>query len=792
MYRVTAWTQFAAGLLLAVVVCERAAGGEVVLKNGMQFRGVRSDLMRIDLRSSTRPAGNVPVQPVLMVSTDLQRIFAPVANIARQDDGVTSLLEWERFKVPQSPTHGGRFVQGTAEIIKVGPWDKFGRRNVWVRVNSQQIAIIQGITEITPEAMRVTGINYAWSTAVAPSSVPMDQLMPLVLHAATRANGSAPPTTRQLLTAARFFIQAEMYTAAENILGMITDPTPDDADGLTILKTMLREAKARQLLDELQMRRRAGQHRLCMQVASQLAAMDASDAARRDANELIRFYQDADDSAVEIREQLSDLQARLPSDLASQVGPLRSQIVESLDYNNIGRLDAFKTLLADSKLTPENKLALALSGWILGSNNAVTDLNLAIRLWSVQSAVRKYLRTPNANERGALYDEMTKLEGMSAERVAQMLPLLPPLFDAREIEPGAVFPVTVEATPTMPAVRYHVVLPWEYHSDHQYPVIVALHSAGNTPEHEMSFWSGTPDAPSTQRSQRHGFIVIAPEYIDSNLRSYESNAVAHARVAEAIRDASHRFAVDPDRIFIAGHGMGGDAAIDIGISSPERFAGVISMGGAFSYASKMLVEANALSTAWYFLSGELNLPLLEANEPSMMRILERRGDIIYSEYRGVGTDSYYSEIRQLFTWMELHKRKESVSRFEFASLRPGDNRYGWLEVNGLATVDVSTPTRRTDAKAPAGQRRPSKIKGEITRTASGDANSIFVTTPTKTKPVLWLPHGPGMVDFDLRVQVSINGQQKWKDFVKPDAKAMLEDFRRRADRQRIAWAVLEF
>ena len=54
------------------------------------------------------------------------------------------------------------------------------------------------------------------------------------------------------------------------------------------------------------------------------------------------------------------------------------------------------------------------------------------------------------------------------------------------------------------------------------------------------------------------------------------------------------------------------------------------------------------------------------------------------------------------------------------------------------------------------------------------------------------PFKDGMVDFDKRVKVDINGRNRWNDFIKPDVAAMLELVRIHGDRQQLYWAVLEF
>ena len=55
----------------------------------------------------------------------------------------------------------------------------------------------------------------------------------------------------------------------------------------------------------------------------------------------------------------------------------------------------------------------------------------------------------------------------------------------------------------------------------------------------------------------------------------QTEARDQGRTVESIRDARKRFRIDSDRVFLAGHGEGGNAAFDIGMSRPDLFAGVI-------------------------------------------------------------------------------------------------------------------------------------------------------------------------------------------------------------------------
>jgi hypothetical protein len=48
------------------------------------------------------------------------------------------------------------------------------------------------------------------------------------------------------------------------------------------------------------------------------------------------------------------------------------------------------------------------------------------------------------------------------------------------------------------------------------------------------------------------------------------------------------------------------------------------------------------------------------------------------------------------------------------------------------------------------------------------------------------------VDFDSRLRVNMKNRMRYNDFPEPDLETMLEDYRRRGDRQQVFWARLDF
>ena len=316
---------------------------------------------------------------------------------------------------------------------------------------------------------------------------------------------------------------------------------------------------------------------------------------------------------------------------------------------------------------------------------------------------------------------------------------------------------------------YSVLLPTEYNPHHKYPLLITLHEVGRTTERELTWWG--------KQSQRRGYVVIAPEYVNAGQRSYDHRSRGREIVEAALQDARKRFRIDSDRVFLAGHGMGGDAAFDIGMSRPQLFAGVIPITGICDRYARYYWR-NAKHVAWYVVGGERDRNALERNAPVLNSMLERADyDVMYVEYIGRGYESYYAEIHNLFDWMDRHTRKKYIREFESEVLRTADDRFYWVEMQGM-------PRNVQQAVVlPRGM----KVKGvktpkPMTLSARVSAGNVVQLKSGAKINTVWL--SPEFVDFEKEMRIEVNGQRKFKGFPRPELGALLEDLRIRGDREK--------
>ena len=271
--------------------------------------------------------------------------------------------------------------------------------------------------------------------------------------------------------------------------------------------------------------------------------------------------------------------------------------------------------------------------------------------------------------------------------------------------------------------------------------------------------------------------MIAPRWNRDHQRKYEFSAREHAAALYSLRNASKRFAIDTDRVFLSGHSMGGDAAWDIGLAHPDLWAGVIPIVATADKYIKHKYRENAKYLSLYFVCGEKDGNKLAVNADEWDHYLKHTGyDSLIVQYEGRGHEHFHDEVQNLFEWMNLHRRNFFPREFTAQTMRPWDSFFWWTDLGKLPPAAMVLPAEWPKTVVPA------KVEAQILATG----NSVRVTTGAD-KVTVWL--APEMVSFDSNVTVTINGRRQLK--IVPSNKVLLDDVRTRGDRLHPFWAKVE-
>ena len=768
-------------LLIAGIVLTATSGfaGDVVLRNGFTMTGALYECQGLTNRSIQQSSsGGKPFQAI-DAHTKIYFVSKHRVLSAQQSN---ELGRYDTFEFDQ-PRRGGNLELTTIGIVRGEPFNERGRRNVRMMTHLGEMQATLGITSLHPHYADVRTIsspdrNFIWEYSIATTSLEKD-----VLQAMLR-RGANQDVLQERLGVFRFYIDANRLSLAQEELSDIRRDFPELDDRLVErldeAEVELDERFARQILSDLQMRKQAGQHELAVSSARKFPLDELSSRIGRQVRELLEDDADRRDQIDLALSLIGDLAAEVDDDaLRDRITRARLGIRDRLDLESIDRMSAFLNNSGDPNLTARDKLALAFSGWMMGSARATTDLEKSLNLWDARYLIGEFLRTDSEADRVSLLKQIRRTEGIGTSTIADMIPYLPPTVETPGLFVGHPMRIEVAArnSDTEP-VAYWVVLPREYTPTHRYPMVITLRRQGLTHEQQLEWWCGTSQKPG--QSQRHGYIVVSPEYASDGIREYDFDVERHSIVLAALRDARKRFSVDSDRIFLSGHGMGGDAAIDIGMSHTSDFAGVIPITARAGELAKWYWQ-NAFYIPWYVVTGGRDRDTLDRNgdifnrlmRSSSLRYSKKRGDVVFIEYKARGFESYYEEIHNIFDWMSRQKRIRFPTHLYGKVMRKVDTRFPWLE------VDI--PDEQIARALAGGQ--PQKVEAHVTR-----GNTIHIGTVGETH-TLWL--SPELIDFERRLKVYKRGSSyKHNDFVIPNIEDMLEYLREEGDRQRIVHARL--
>ncbi len=784
-----------AGTILAVLSA-RAEEVEVTLDDGRILTGVIGEVSAVgeDPSNSTlRP------KQILVVHNGLSRTFVPEKRVRQQrllpnspDDSIS---------IPQRVDKDGAHIL-LGEIGGVQPFDPYGRRLISMQRNGDVAHIVQGITKITPryavvealEQRSATGGDFKWEMRMATSAIPRETLRAIF---ATYLDFSKLDDRLALV---RLYVKAERYDEARQELDAIIKEHPDlSDDDRANLATQLRTLKqlaARQILDEMQLRRDAGQFALVDRLLANFPKQDVAGETLQAVNKMLSDLESQKGAAAQALARLDDLVGRLnDAGAAQRVRPLVEEIRTELaahPFTLLPRLAAFSRLTDDEDLDPDHRVSLALSGWLLGSNNAMENLAVSLSLFQVRNLVQQYLRETTAIGRAQILSQLRSLEGAEPARVAQLLALMTPPLDIPPDAPVAGQPGLYKMSLVSggAAVTYWIQTPPEYDPHRRYPTVVTLNGLGTTPEGQLDWWAGRKsETGRLGQATRRGYIVVAVDWRTSQLPRYGYTELEHNAVLASLRDAVRRFSIDTDRVFLSGYDIGGEAAWDIGLAHPDLWAGVIPISAVGDkYITRYSPNAEYVPT--YFVMGELDATaeMTDKNAVHFNNYLlgARKGqptgfDMTLVEYIGRGHERFSDDVQNIFDWMDRRKRDFFPQDFAVNTMRAGDQFFWWVELAAVPPRFVVDPVDWPPPK----QTFELSVEGRVN--GAGD-----ITVNTGQAPVtVWL--SPEVVDFESRFKVTVKGKSPVRnasELAQPDLEVMLEDVRTRSDRQHPFWARL--
>jgi pimeloyl-ACP methyl ester carboxylesterase len=702
--------------------------------------------------------------------------------------------------------------------LEITDFNKYGHRTHSIMTPRGQVDLLQAITLLTPNYAKVEVLfsknKYVWDSRIALSSIPPDQLRSILQQALDLTKSS------EWLRLTSFYLQAERYGDARDTMAEALQRFPTELAGRSGVLGQTVQQLANQMFDEIKLRRNAGQHKLAGQLLSSFPVASLPLETQVKLSDDLEALKQQVLLIAEITRSLDEIFAKLTAAEQQTVADIVREIKDEVNFDSVVRLADFQRLRNDASMAADNLMSLAVGGWLLGPGSGVENFAVAQSLLRVRVKTREYLNEASAQRREAILQELSGEEGAQPELLAKLLANMKPPRDLpvpQADDPSGLFRLSVEVQGG--TVEYVVQVPPEYDPNRKYPCILSLPGRGEPATLPIDWWCGpriplplnttsgtdtneaAPAAPSPEtnassplstlrigHATRHGYIVIAPQWMLPQQTSYQYTEGEHARILAALRDGLRHFSVDTDRVFVSGHYDGATAAWDLAQAHPDIWAGAVMIS---PEADKFLVRytdnlrasnssPDEIPLGTYVVVGQADGTRTNSKMGTVLtRLLTSPAfDSLFVEYIGRGRERFQAELPRIMEWMEMssHRRIRSPQAIEMTAMRPGDRFFYWLEAPQLAPTAAGNtyefdPTR--------------SVKFEAYRLDS-TANGVRISSiPSLNRDaIVWL--SPDMVDFRRPISIILRSERNTFNLT-PDIGIMLEDARTRADRMHVYW-----
>ena len=338
------------------------------------------------------------------------------------------------------------------------------------------------------------------------------------------------------------------------------------------------------------------------------------------------------------------------------------------------------------------------------------------------------------------------------------------------------------------ATEHIVYVPKSYDAAKPMPLVVIGH--GGSAARDLDFGAaaamGGMEPFWFEAAERHGFLLVAP--ISDRGWMQLGTSLLFSAIARMQRD----FHVDPDRIFLTGHSMGGHLTWRSAFWFADRWAAVSPMSGGYDYVKSQdvwnLVNVKGYATFGSdepFQINEFNHTIarwMKAHDYAWTNVEKAGGHKIFPDEVAKVAAFFAEQRRDLYrqkVWARIGGLK-----FDTAEVNP---RWGRTHTWNDRPIELSTMFWLRFRALPAGT-PPEKGLQQAFAEVLPD-NQIRVTS-TNVRRLQILLH-PRMVDFGKEVRITANGKQVFAGKVQADLAAMLLLVREFADRGRVFHAMVE-
>jgi predicted esterase len=414
---------------------------------------------------------------------------------------------------------------------------------------------------------------------------------------------------------------------------------------------------------------------------------------------------------------------------------------------------------------------------------------------------RQYLASQDPQDRRRLAAELAKYEG-DPEPVLNRLSAQDHQRQSPGYHPNEHFKTSVLRRKHPDELLYFVV-PETYRSDSAAGLIVFMHGGGKktssrAPRVYMDY--ADDDTPPNKSLlgdlfAATGMIAVGPSALEGNTSRRWCVRDSDEYLADVIAECKSRFNIDPDRVFLMGHSMGGFGAYHHIQRQPDRFAAVIASSGSWSLARWPVIQGTPLCIVHgvYDARDHVRPHFTDIDYARWTDKLltEQKLDHVYLEHDGKHAVGYArTKLAEFFKSAGSLRRDPYYPHVALASpagfkesfcFPVRHNRWLTLDkaTDGSIVYDALLARDTRDFSTWHLEHRKIRRQGAAIEAVNRGDNTIAVTSENVARFTVWLH--PRMIDVTKSVVILVNGKQQFSGKLRPSLTTALESYLRRED-----------
>jgi len=202
---------------------------------------------------------------------------------------------------------------------------------------------------------------------------------------------------------------------------------------------------------------------------------------------------------------------------------------------------------------------------------------------------------------------------------------------------------------------YQVFVPAAYDKSKTFPLVIALHGMGGD---ENSYFQAYGQGAFKLEAEKHGYIAACPKG-----RKPASMYIGDAEkdVMDVIAEMRRDYNIDPDRIYLTGHSMGGYGTWSVAMNHPDVFAALAPVSGGANNTGAMSKIAH--------------IPQLVVHGDTDPTVPVERSRVMVAAGKKLGAEIKYIEVpggdhgsvvaptfKDVFEWFDAHRRKTAEAK----------------------------------------------------------------------------------------------------------------------------------